>query len=102
MIHDKKQEPVTLSDLETWGGQLTLNFNKDIQQVETKLEEVFSHKLDAWGEKIIKHFDQNIEAWIENRAADLLGVKHDEIRLIQDKQKNHDARIGKIEERIGA
>jgi hypothetical protein len=71
-------QPATQHDLEIWGNQLSL-----------QIEDI--------GNKIMKHID----AAIENRASDLLGVAGDEVKLIKDKTENHEERIVTLEKHAG-
>lgn len=89
-LHDPT--PATHGDLNIWGGELT-------QNIETVKEAIklLGQKMEKGFEGIKKHIDDKIDAAVENRAADLLGVKKDEIREIQRKVKSHEERITVLE-----
>lgn len=99
--------PATHGDLNVWGGKL----QEDIQEVRDALvkkpdkEDLRSEltrkadkaDLEIWARKIMDHFDRHMEAYVENKASILLGVKHDEVREIQRKAKDHEERITVLE-----
>ncbi|MEK7557562.1 MAG: hypothetical protein AAB538_06275 [Patescibacteria group bacterium] len=86
--------PATHGDLNIWGGKI----QEDIQEIRGELAmKPNKEDLEKFAKKITDHFDKHIEAFVENRASQLLGVKHDEIREIQRKVKNHEQRITVLE-----
>ena len=98
--------PATHGDLNIWGGKL----QEDIQEVREELaKKADKADLEKWAKKIMNHFDQHMEAYVENKASNLLGIKHDEVREIQRKAqprtelrsgtgvKDHEERIGVLE-----
>lgn len=93
--------PATHGDLNIWGGKI----QEDIQEVRDDLGEVkleLAKKadkadLEKWAKKIMDHMDKHLEAYVENKASILLGVKHDEVREIQRKAKDHEERIAVLE-----
>lgn len=109
-LHDPT--PATHGDLNIWGGQLRTEIegvknevqksrqetNGRLDKIENKLDQ-FATKEDLGkiAKKITDHFDKHIESFVENRAANLLGVKHDEVREIQRKVKDHEQRITTLE-----
>lgn len=100
-LHDPT--PATHGDLNIWGGQIQGDIRKlekrvselptrnDLKQYATKAD------LERFAKQITDHIDTKIDAAVENRAADLLGVKKDEIREIQRKVKNQEERITALE-----
>lgn len=100
-LHDPT--PATHGDLDIWGGRIqeilkTKADKKDIQRLEKRIDELATKEdLKKVVKEITDHFDKHIDTYVENRAADLLGVKHDEVREIQRKVKNHGERITALE-----
>lgn len=91
-LHDPT--PATHGDLNIWGGRIQEILKDkadkaDIARLEKRITKGF--------EDIKDHIDSKIDAAVENRAADLLGVKKDEIREIQRKVKSHEERITVLE-----
>src|SRR5438045_4071723 len=54
-------------------------------------------EMDATEQRMKLHFD----AAVENVRHDLAAVRKDEIEVIKDKQKNHEKRIGRVEDALG-
>ena len=84
----------TQGDLNTWGGKL----QEDIQEVREELaKKADKADLEKWAKKIMNHMDKHLEAYVENKASNLLGVKHDEIHLVKQKVQDHEERITALE-----
>ncbi len=81
-LHDPT--PATHGDLNVWGGKI----QEDIQEVKQQ-----GNRIESKVDKILNHID----VAVENRASELLGVKHDEIREIQRTVKVHEERITALE-----
>jgi hypothetical protein len=114
-------QPATLHDLDVWGNQLGLrigNVEQRVEKVEQKIDHVeqrlekkiddvetrltqkiegVEQKIEDMGNKIMQHID----AAVENRAGDLLGVTNDEVKLIKDKTENHEERLVTLEKHAG-
>ena len=106
-LHDPT--PATHGDLNIWGNQITKILEEkadkgDLKNLVTKddlKQELAKYATKEDIQKAVKqitdHFDEHIDTTVENRAADLLGVKKDEVREIQRKVKNHEERITVLE-----
>ncbi|MEX2055056.1 MAG: hypothetical protein WD972_02645 [Candidatus Andersenbacteria bacterium] len=92
-------QPATQHDLELWGNQLSLQVNNIEARLTKKIEDMGDRMtgIEGMGDKIMKHID----AALENRASDVLGVTSDEVKLIKDNTENHEERIVTLEKHAG-
>lgn len=98
--------PATHGDLNVWGGKLQEDIQdvrEDVKEVETELKrEVASlksqlNRVEGKLDKLFDHIDKRIDGYVENRASDLLKVKHDEVHLMKQQVKDHEERITVLE-----
>lgn len=106
-LHDPT--PATHGDLNIWGNRITEILKEkvdksDLKQFATKndlkqelAQYATKEDLKKFAKQITDHMDEHIDTYAENRAADLLGVKKDEIREIQRKVKSHEERLTSLE-----
>jgi hypothetical protein len=98
------KERSTHRDLELWGGQLQHQMQEFQHVVEKKIEtsrQELAKLIREEGEKTRRQMSEDVEGYVEHKAADLLGVTGDEVKLMQDKQADHEERLTKVEKTIG-
>ena len=96
-IEKKLEGYATQRDLELWGGQL----QHQIQELRTEMKNIEHRLIENIPKQVARIMDERMEALLEHKAADLLGVTGDEVKLIQKKQADHEERITKVEKTIG-
>lgn len=102
MAKTKKNKPITQVDLLAFGkqlaeqliGQLTVVV-KSVVKTEVRKEVQASEK------RVIKTLGYQMEALLENRGAEWLGASGEEVKLMKDKQQEHEVRIATVEQRVG-
>ncbi len=65
----------------------------ELRNFKTETRQQFK-QMDNRFDAIEKKLD---DAYVENRASDLLKVKHDEVHLMKQQVKDHEERIGVLE-----
>lgn len=101
------QDPAaaTHGDLNIWGGKIQEDVQEvrgEVQEVREEVKEVkqqvnrLEGKVDRLEGKVDKILD-HIDVAVEIQAEKLLGVKHDEVREVQRKVKDHEERITVLE-----
>lgn len=96
-LKDALKGYATQRDLELWGGQL----QHQMQELRVEMQNMEHRLIENIPIQLGKMLDERIAAYTEHKAADLLGVTGDEVKLIQDKQADHEARLTKVEKTIG-
>lgn len=77
-LHDPT--PATHGDLNIWGGQLSTQAEETREEVREVKQQL--NRMETKIDKLFDHIDKRIDHYVENRAPNLLGVKHDEVREI--------------------
>lgn len=81
-----------ITSVQTELRQFKLETNERFDKLEKRFDQ-----LEAKIDKLFDHIDKNIEAYVENRASDLLGVKHDEVHMMKQQIQSHEIRIKALE-----
>lgn len=105
--------PATHGDLNIWGGKLQADIQEVRDEVKGVKEELTDrmdgmqnqmnrtqsqmNRMEGKIDKLFIHIDKRIDHYVENRASDLLGVKHDEVHLMKQQVKDHETRITALE-----
>ena len=99
------KQPVTLHDLDTWGGELTRRIDgveSRLSGMETRIggiEYTMSTKDDL--QHLRTELVHEFKGAVENITEQLKGANRDEVSALQDAREIHEERITHLEERAG-
>lgn len=106
----QKNKPITQPDLMAFGKQLAERLISQLtvivksivkSEVRAEVRKEVRKEVRASEKRVIKTLADQMEALLENRGSEWLGVTGEGVKLMKDKQQEHEERITTVEERVG-
>lgn len=104
MAKVKKDKPATTADVRAAKGELKMELaelEKRSNQRQEDSEKRLDKKFDRAVARITHIVLKQMEILLENRGAQWLGVTGEEVKLMKNKQDDHEERITTVEQKIG-